>query len=101
MQSDFRSIVQDLSKIETNKISIKEVNDFKILKFIHLSDKYFYFYRSNFDVFRIYKKAGFFKTINVSIVKNSEDLLDSINISHSRIRLSINLKLIKVQNNAN
>jgi len=61
----------------------------EVLKFRHNSKKYAYYSREGTGLFRIRQRTGWFKQVDVSIVKK-EKL--NLGISHRGVKLSIELQ---------
>lgn len=96
LKNDFRVILQDFKYIDDYRI--KNINDGeKKLKFSHMSDKFSYFYKPEFYVYKINKSNLLFKTLIVQITRNSSNQPSNIQMKHVGLKLLINLELIKLK----
>jgi hypothetical protein len=91
LQNDFRSLLLDLQAIGDYSIETG-ADSTEILRFRHKSQKYAYYSREGPGLYRIRQRTGWFKLVDVSIVKK-EKL--NIGISHRGVKLAIELQQLE------
>ena len=92
LQNDFRTLLLDLSTIDAYSVTEVENETGEMLTFKHRSQKYSYFCNENMGTYRIKRKKGMFKRVDIGL-ERGEDL--NIGIAHKGIKLHIDLHQLK------
>ena len=92
LQEDFRTLLLDLSAIETYTVKRDITESTEILEFKHKSQKYTYYLKGSSGTYRVQRKKGLFEKVDFDI--RGEDEL-KIGIAHKGDRLHIDLYQLK------
>ncbi len=90
LENDFRTLLLDLSAIESYSLSKTEAGDpSEVLKFRHRKEKYTYFHLAERGTYKITRKKGLFRSVEFNIEYNKGVRIE---IGHKGIRLHIVLQ---------
>ena len=98
LKKDFGMLLQNMSLVDNYKIYHNEKDTTNLLKFKSDKNKYYYFYRSEFDVFKIKQKSGLIGNSIITLNHNIDRNVNEIMINHSNLNIQIELNLIQVKN---
>jgi hypothetical protein len=91
-QKDFRTLLLDLSAIETYAVKRDIPESTEILEFKHKSQRYTYYHRESSGTYLVQRKKGLFEKVDYDI--SGEDKL-KIGIAHNGDRLHMDLIQLK------
>ena len=92
LQNDFRTLLMDLSSVNDYTITSKGPDGIEVLRFLHKSKRYAYYYNQKLGVFRIEQKSIPLYKMNMAIEHNEGIRIE---IDHRGLKPDIDLQQIK------